>query len=402
MNRPHMNSIHRIAVALLFGAIVSSGAQAPPNFPGPDSLMKTVLENNKSLRAARELYQVTIMDAGTGNTPPDPEVEFGYLLGKPSALGNRIDFRVRQQVDFPTAYIHKSRLRKIKTTRAELEYVISRQEILFQAHQLWIERLHLNQQEQLLLKRLDRAEVINDHFRQKLASGEVGHLAFSQSTLQLAALKSEYEQVLAEIKGNQLALNEISGGAEVEIKDTVFPLPIRIVSDSLLQAYMHSPDLQLYNHELQLKEQQKNLTVSQNLPKLSAGYYSESILDQKFKGFHVGVTVPLWENANRIKKAKSEVIFAEADADRFTYHQRKEIMQKLHQLESLKSRAKTLEEALDIGNSTELLTLALESGEISLSEYFYASDFHFRNEQLLLQYKRDQLLKEAELMKVYL
>ncbi len=74
----------------------------------------------------------------------------------------------------------------------------------------------------------------------------------------------------------------------------------------------------------------------------------------------------------------------------------------MDQLESLKSRAKKLEEALGSGNSMALLTLALNSGEISLSEYFYASDFYFRNQQQLLQYQRDQLLMESELLKVYL
>ncbi len=393
-----MKQRHLLSWFLVIGTVLSARAQ----FPAPDTLLKEVMENNKALIASRELYQVGILEAGTGNTPPNPEVEFGYLPGKPSSLGNRIDFSVSQQVDFPTAYIHKSRLRKIKNSRTELEYVVSRQEILLQAQQLWIERLHLNQHEKLLLKRLHQAEVINDHFQKKLNSGEVGHLAFSQSTIQLAALQSEYEQVISEIKSNQLALNEISGGTEVEIKDTLFPRPVTIIPDSLLHAYMLGPEIQLYQHELQSKEEQKNLTVSQNLPKLSAGYYSESVIDQQFRGFKVGVTVPLWENANQIKRAKSEVIFAEADADRYTFHQRKEVMQNLHQLASLKSRVKTLEEALDSGNSTELLALALKSGEISLSEYFYASDFYFRNEQLLLQYKRDQLLKEAELMRVYL
>ncbi len=393
-----MKTRHIFSWVLLIGTVYSVRAQ----FPAPDTLLKEVLENNKALIAARKLYQVSILKAGTGNTPPNPEVEFGYLPGKPSSLGNRIDFSVSQQVDFPSAYIHKSRLRKIKNNRTELEYVVSRQEILLQAQQLWIERLHLNQHEKLLLKRLHQAEVINDHFQKKLNSGEVGYLAFSQSNLQLATLQSEYEQVIAEIKSNQLALNEISGGTKVEIKDTLFPRPITILPDSLLLAYLLGPEMQLYQHELHSKEEEKNLTVSQNLPKLSAGYYSESVIDQQFRGFKVGVTVPLWENANQIKQAKAEVIFAKADADRYTFHQRKEVMQNLYQLASLKSRAKTLEEALDDGNSTELLALALESGEISLSEYFYASDFYFRNEQLLLQYKRDQLLKEAELMRVYL
>jgi cobalt-zinc-cadmium efflux system outer membrane protein len=383
---------------LVTGTVISIWAQVP----SPDTLMKKVLENNRTLKVARESYQVAILEAGTGNTPPDPEVEFGYLFGKPSDMGNRLDFSVSQQVEFPTVYIHKSRLRKIRTTQAELEYVISRQEVLLQAQQLWIMRLHLNQQEQLMLKRLRQAETINDHFRKKLDSGEESPLTYSQSNLQLAALQSEYEQVVSEIRGNQLSLNEISGGLEIDIKDTIFPAPIEIVPDSLLMAYLNSPAMQLHHRELQLKEEQKGLTVGQNLPKISAGYYSESVLDQQFKGFQVGVTVPLWENSNRIKKAKSEVIFAEADAERYTYLQKKEVMQNLDQLESLKSRAHHLEEALGTGKSIELLILALNTGEISLSEYFYASDFYFRNTQLLLQFKKDQLFKEAELLKVYL
>ena len=383
---------------LVTGTVISIWAQVP----SPDTLMKKVLENNRTLKVARESYQVAILEAGTGNTPPDPEVEFGYLFGKPSDIGNRLDFSVSQQVDFPTVYIHKSRLRKIRTTQAELEYVISRQEVLLQAQQLWIVRLYLNQQEQLMLKRLRQAETINDHFRKKLDSGEESSLTYSQSNLQLAALQSEYEQVVSEIRGNQLSLNEISGGLEIDIKDTIFPAPIEIVPDSLLMAYLNSPAMQLHHRELQFKEEQKGLTVGQNLPKISAGYYSESVLDQQFKGFQVGVTVPLWENSNRIKQAKSEVILAEADAERYSYLQRKEIMQMLDQLESLKSRAHKLEEALGTGNSMELLILALNTGEISLSEYFYASDYYFRNKQRLLQFKKDQLLKEAELLRVYL
>ena len=383
---------------LLIGTAISCIGQVP----SPDTLMKKVLENNKTLQVARESYRVAILEAGTGNTPPDPEVEFGYLFGKPSEMGNRVDFSVSQQVDFPTAYIYKSRLRKIKTTRAELDYIISRQKILLQAKKLWIERIHLKQQSILLQHRLHQAESINEHFRQKLAAGEVGHLAYNHSTLQLAALESEHEQVLSEIRNNQLALIEISGGIVVEVRDTLLPLPVKIIRDSLLRTYENGPDIQLYEHELQLKEEQKKLTVSQHLPKLSTGYYSESVLDQQFKGFLVGITVPLWENSKKIKLATSEILFAEADVERYTYLQEKEILQKLDQLESLKSRAKKLEEALGSGKSMEILSLALNSGEISLSEYYYASDFYFRNQQQLLEYQRDQLLMEAELLKVYL
>jgi len=368
----------------------------------PDSLLKIVLEHNKTLKAARESYRVSILEAGTGNTPPDPEVEFGYLYGNPMEMGNRVDFRVSQEVDFPTAYLQKSRIRKTKTSQATLEYTLSRQEILLQAQQLWIEAVYLNLNEKLLSHRVDQAEAIHNHFSNMLMAGELDRLTYSQSSLQHAAIESEYEQLKSNIRNNLLAISEMAGGEKISVTDTIFPPHTTIIPDSLFHAYIQSPGLQSHYQKLRLKEEQKSLVMSQSLPKLSAGYYSESVLDQQFKGFQVGITVPLWENVNQMKKAKTEVLYAEADAERYLLFQQKEIEQKLEQLESVKSVIRKLEEALEEGDQVVLLTHLLESGEISLSEYFYASDFYFRNRQLLLRYKRDQYLMEAELLKVHL
>ncbi len=273
---------------------------------------------------------------------------------------------------------------------------------MLQAKQLWIEHIYLNQRKNLLEKRLFQANTINEHFKQKLESGEVSHLAYSQSNLQLASIRSEFDQVLMEIRNTELTWTDISGGIDVEIRDTIFPLPIKIFPDSVLNVYQNSPHMLRYIQELQSKEEEKKLAVSETLPRLKAGYYSESVLDAKFKGFQVGITVPLWENSNRIKQAKSEITFAQQDAQRFTNLQQREVKQNLEQLESLRTRTRVLEEALGTGRSLELLALSLENGEISMSEYFYASDFYFQNQQLLLKYRRDLLIQEAELLKVYL
>ena len=293
-------------------------------------------------------------------------------------------------------------MRKIKSSRAKLEYIQVRQTVLLRARQLWIERIYLNQKEDLLLERNLQAEMINEHFGQKFAAGEVDKLAFSYSNLQLVALQTELEKVQSEIRNNQLALEEITGGIVPDIADTVFPVPVPVHPDSLVAIYLQSPDLQHHTQKLKLKEEQKSLVLSENLPKLSAGYYSESVLDQKFKGFSVGISVPLWENSNRIKQAKTEIVFAEAEKERYALKQQQEVLKQLEQLESLKVRTSLLEEALVEEAGQEVLALTLESGEISLTEYFYASDFYYQNQQLLIEYKRDQLLTEAALMKVYL
>ena len=214
------------SMALFTGLFLSSGVHATSEpgkvenisvSPNPDTLMKAVLENNRLLRVARESYKVTILEAGTGNAPPNPEVEVGYLFGKPADMGNRIDFRVTQRLDFPTTYIHRSRLRKLKTSDAELTYLATRQEVLLQAKQLWIERIFLNQHAQLFLSRLDQAKKINEHQQHKLDAGEMGQLDFNQSNLQLATLEGEYAQVQYEIRRNRLDILELTGGIDLEI-----------------------------------------------------------------------------------------------------------------------------------------------------------------------------------------
>lgn len=406
-----MNLIYILSASLWLGTMSGSetaGARDPLAGsililkPNPDSLLKTVLENNPTLRSAWAQYQARLLEAGTGNTPTDPEVEFGYLYGAPSELGNRMDFSVSQEVDFPTAYVYKSRLRKIRSSQAELDYIIARQEVLLQAKTLWIDHIYLNQKERLLARRLNQAREINAHFKQKLESGELSHLAFSQSNLQLTSILGEYEQVRMEIRNIRLALSEMTSGQTPEIPDTLLPAPVPIIPDTLLSVYRMSPQLLRYHQVLQSKEEEKNLAVSKHLPKFKAGYYSETVLDQKLKGFQVGLSVPLWENSRRIKQAKSEISFAEEDAQRFTQRQEREVKQKLEQLESLNYLTALLDQALGDGTSMELLTLSLESGEISLSDYFYASDFYFQQALLLLKYKRDLLVQEAELLKVYL
>ncbi len=364
--------------------------------------MKLVLENNPTLRAAREAYHVSLLEAGTGNTPPNPEVEFGYLFGNPSELGNRIDFSVNQQIDFPTTYIHRSRARKIRNSKAELEYILARQEVLLLARQEMIERIYLNNQKGLLEKRLSQASLIHTGFQQKVAAGEEGQLALNQSSLHLVSLESEFEQVSLQILNKQLAIRELTGGTEQDFPGATLPPTTAINRDSIVSAYRQSPDLLLYQQELELKREEQSVMVSQNLPRISAGYYSETILALKFKGFQIGFSVPLWENNNTIKSAKSGVIYAEADVQRFTLQLEKEVEQMLNQLDNLDLRIQNLESALDAGNTLELLALSLDNGEISLTEYFYTSDFHFRNQLLLLEYKRDRLLLEAALLKVYL
>lgn len=366
-----------------------------------DSLMRLVLENNPALKVAREASRTAVLRAGTGNTPSDPEVEIAYLYGDPSLMGNKVNILVRQEVDFPTAYAHRSRLKEIRRSRAELEYILIRQEVLTETRRLWIRQVHLNKLSQLLSHRLQKARSIQSDADEMMQAGEVGPLEYTQANLILASIESEFDEVRSDLENNQLALMEMTGGQKIELEDTIFPVPVHILEDSLVADYRLGPATQLHQQDRDQKEREKSLARSKHLPRLSAGYFSETIPTEAFRGFTVGISVPLWENARTIKTAQSALVESEAKMDQFLLEQDRILRQKLNRLRNLYSRVEKLEEALGSGKSLQILTSSLESGEISLSEYFYSSDFYFRNQQLLLRYKMELLVLEADLLKIY-
>jgi len=277
-----------------------------------------------------------------------------------------------------------------------------RQEVLSGAQKLWIEQVHLNQLSLLLQERMEQASGIKRHMEAMMEAGEVGPLEYSQANLMAASVEGEFEEVQSKLENIRLALLEMTGGTVVDISDTHFPEPKSILEDSLLAAYRTGPGANLHERDREQKKREKNLAQSQHLPKLSAGYFSEAVTTEAFRGFTLGISVPLWENSHTVKTAQAAIIQSEAELELYLYEQEKEVQQKISALESLRTRVNKLEEALGSANSLDLLASSMESGEISLSEYFYTSDFYFRNQQLLLRYKRDLLALEADLLKIYL
>lgn len=99
--------------------------------------------------------------------------------------------------------------------------------------------------------------------------------------------------------------------------------------------------------------------------------------------------------------AKAKLVFAESDADRYWQLTQNELLQKYEQWIYLKERVTAMEELLAISNNEILLRQAMEAGEISLTQYFYESDFYFQNILNLFEFKKEMLMLEADLRKVY-
>lgn len=367
----------------------------------PEELLVQIMENNTTIRAAREQYQLSLAAANTGNAPPDPEIEMGILSGKPSSLGNRLDFGVIQRIEFPSAYIHLSRIRKIRYNEAELRYILVRQEILMNARKLWVERTCLQKELELVGQRLEEEEELHSQYVIKFETGETDRLALNQSKLLLTSLRNEYEKLNSSIKSTDIALAQICGGEKVILPAFGVPDPVKFNPDSLEEDYRNSTEIQLLEQNQELKRQEEKLAVSRYLPELMVGYYSETVIDQQFKGLQLGFNIPLWGNSGNIKQAKAGFLVAEAETNDFLSKQEAVTKRKIEAWKSLSDRLDSYKETMADINDVTLLKESLTHGEISFSEYIYASEFYFRNVQSLYQLEKELLILETELLKIY-
>ena len=144
---------------------------------------------------------------------------------------------------------------------------------------------------------------------------------------------------------------------------------------------------------------QKQLTRASSMPKFKAGYYSEKVVGLRLQGVRLGITIPIWENANRVKAATGEVISAELAAEKFRSDEVSAILQLHAKYSGFQRQTEQLSSALQSSNDPDLLALAVESGEISVVEYFYETDLYYKVYNEFLIAEKELYRAEAELTK---
>ena len=85
-----------------------------------DSVLLQIERNNTTLSALQKRIEVDKIGNKTGIYIQNPEVEFGYLWGNPSEMGNRTDFSISQSFDFPQHTSIKSKLLISKMNKLSL------------------------------------------------------------------------------------------------------------------------------------------------------------------------------------------------------------------------------------------------------------------------------------------
>ena len=369
-----------------------------------DTLLSEIETNSSTLSALRQQIEAQKIGNKTDIYLPNPEVEYTYLWGKPSVLGNETDISVMQSFDFPTAYMHRSKIAGLENQHLELQYKSERINLLLQAKQLLIQLAYYNALAQEYDTRLTNARRIATSYQSRFDKGDTNILERNKSQVNLTTVENELNNINIERQALLTQLKALNGGLDLSFNETTIlsaPLPLAF-DEWFAVAESQSPAMQYLSKQIDIDKEQIKLNRSLGMPKFSAGYASEKIVGEHFRGISVGVSIPLWENKNKVKHAKAQLRSAEAVLQDGKIQFYNHLQQLYAKSQGLQQNAAKYRQTLKSHNNESLLKKSLDLGEISLLTYLLEAEYYYDTVNKALEAERDYQLTLAELSAVML
>ncbi len=383
------------ALALL--AVLSAQAEGTLR----EQLLQSIEDNNLTLKAERELMGARTAEARSGNNLPDPSVTYDYLWGKPSAAGNSGELNVVQGFDFPTAYAARSRHIEALGKQYANQYDALRQQVLLQAEQALIELASLRAKGELLDEMVANARRLSELYAKKLAAGDATALERNKVDIELMNALNAMNMNKIDIEAAVARLEALNGGVPLpQLQgDLTTPLPGLPGLDEVTRLYEEGDaGVAAMRTAADAASRQVGVARNEGLPKLEVGFRRETALGESFNGVKMGMTIPIFENNNKVKRARAEQQVAQTQL-RESLSQQQISLRRLHAKASLllgsyESHCVTISP----GRCGELANKALEAGQINIEDYFVeiSSIILLRETQLAIE--RDYRMAVAELL----
>lgn len=364
--------------------------------------LKQILENNQELKLAKSEADRMRIEAKIGLTPNNPEIEYGYLWGSEALNGNRVDFSIKQSFDFPTVYANRYKLSKLKGNHAQLYYRSVEEQLVLKTMNVLIDLIYKNKQLSVLKERLKNVDMVEQMTNKMFKEGEVGRIETDKASLQSINLLSEYDLCLSDIEVLMTELKVLNGGIVLNINANLYPEYLDVSNlDGLEKSFIYD-DLSIVRlqSEIEMSNQEIQLSKSELFPEISFSYVSESIRDEQLKGFKGGIIIPLWQKRNTVKHSKIALNMKEAEKG-YEIQRKAADWEKHYSLyKSRSERLNSMSEILDRIVPYKSLLMAFEFGEISLLNYIIESSFYYKSEDNLLRLEKEMYKALAELLKV--
>lgn len=338
-----------------------------------DQVLKSIETNNKSLQANTKMTDAQKLEAQTGKFLANPSVEWEQMWGNRNNPGSEYTLTVKQSLDFPTTYSNKNKLANLKANTIGFQSAAYRQQLLLNAKQTCIEIIYLRKQKSLLDERLANAETMFALYKKRFESGDANQLELNKIQLELLNAQNQSRLNKATLTAAEEQLRNLNGGNPITFDATDYPAGEELINFNQLQvAFMEAdPNLKSLTGDQEIANREVKLSRSLTLPKFDVGYKRNAASDHvASNGFMVGVSIPLFENKNTVKKAKAQAEFATASLEDNRLNLKTNLQQLYQQAEALQISRADYAKVLEQQRNIELLNKALNAGQLSVIDYF--------------------------------
>ena len=338
-----------------------------------DQVLRSIETNNKSLQANTKMTDAQKLEAQTEKFLANPSVEWEQMWGNRNNPGSEYTLTVKQSLDFPTTYSNKNKLANLKANTIVFQSAAYRQQLLLNAKQTCIEIIYLRKQKSLLDERLANAETMFALYKKRFESGDANQLELNKIQLELLNAQNQSRLNKAALTAAEEQLRNLNGGKPITFDATDYPAGDELINfDQLQAAFMDAdPNLKSLTGNQEIANREVKLSRSLTLPKFDVGYKRNAASDHvASNGFMVGVSIPLFENKNTVKKAKAQAEFATASLEDNRLNLKTNLQQLYQQAEALQISRADYAKVLEQQRNIELLNKALNAGQLSVIDYF--------------------------------
>lgn len=385
-----------LTIALVSSAM-AAGAQT-----SIEEVLRSVEANNKELQANRQMVTAQKLEAKLDNNLPDPSVSYTHQYGNKEGMGIQGELVASQSFDFPTVYVQKNKLSKAKGEGFDRQSAEIRQQILLQAKEVCLDLVLLNQQKNLLDIRRQNAEQLSALYETRLQNGDANVLEVNKINLELLNAKNEARMNEAARMAKLHELAMLNGGIEINFTDTAYlPVenPLSFV-DLKQEAIPANRQLLSLQSEKAAALRQLSVSKSLNLPGFELGYRLNTATGgERFNGFLVGISIPLFSNRNHVKQAKAQSLYTDLQLESATATIESDLLRLYNQSVALKTSLDEYSEVLKSQNNLALLNKAIQAGQISMIEYFVDVTTLYQSMQNHMQLQNEYQKVMAQLYK---
>lgn len=387
-----------------------SYSQSSFNELGIQQAIEFAYQNSPELNRLKEIINQYTAQQKLVSGISDPEISFTREgIDNNAFLEQR--WSVNQTIDFPTSLFAQKKANSFKIAVAEADYEEAKLQLKADVKSSYTNLAYTIEVLTLRRQQVALSTDIKNIATTRKEIGEASRLDELQAHLQLSEARNKQEEAVRHFHSarymlfNVLGLEEGDQNYGIQFPDTLEYFELFIDHQDVLESIQVYPSVAHYRHQASVAEANIKVSRSAYLPNLRGSYFSQDFGNGfSFKGFEVGLTVPLWFSIKQqphLNMVKSDLKQVQLSKENELLSLKLEAENSWHSFEQVRLQIDTYNESIR-NESLELLELTREAyrvGEVPLITWLEAQRTYLSSKEQYLTALRDYHLNAINIEK---